>query len=353
MDPEPTRPEPHPSPNYWTLNRVASATVMIVAIVGVGMLVVRLSSFLMLVFAAVVLAVVFSAIARSLCSLLPIKRGLALALAVFLLLGTFIGALVLFGAQLTNEFDTIRQSLPNGVEQLQAFLDRMGLGEAANGLLENGKDSLSSLTSKIGTYVMAIGSGLTNLVLVIFAAIFLAADPAVYRRGLLLMVPDKAINTAEEALGDAGKGLHGWMKGQAVSSIVVAALTSGGLMLLGVPSAGGLGVIAGLLDVIPMIGPVISGVPAVLLAFTQSPATALWTIVLFLVVQQLQGNFLQPMIQKQAVDVPPAILLFTIVAFGTLFGPLGVLLAAPLTITVFVLVKRIYVKTLLRKDVNI
>lgn len=124
-------------------------------------------------------------------------------------------------------------------------------------------------------------------------------------------------------------------------------------MLLGVPSAGGLVPIAGLLDVIPMIGPVISGLPAVLLAFTQSPATALWTIVLFLVVQKLQGIFLQPMLQKQAVDVPPAVLLFTIVAFGTLFGALCVLLAAPLTITVFVLVKRIYVKTLLGKKVKI
>lgn len=70
-------------------------------------------------------------------------------------------------------------------------------------------------------------------------------------------------------------------------------------------------------------------------------------------IHTLQGNFLQPMIQKQAVDVPPAVLHFTVVAAGTLFGALGVLLAAPLTIAVFVLVKRIYVKTLLGKDVEI
>lgn len=165
-------------------------------------------------------------------------------------------------------------------------------------------------------------------------------------------MPNKGVDVVNEALGDVGEGLNGWMKGQVVSSIVVASLTSAGLAALGVPSAAGLGVIAGLLDVVPMIGPVISGVPAVLLAFTQSPATALWTVVLFLVVQQLQGNFLQPMIQKQAVDVPPAVLLFTVVAAGTLSGFIGVLLAAPLTIAVFVLVKRIYVKTLLGKDVE-
>ncbi|WP_052505739.1 AI-2E family transporter [Novosphingobium sp. P6W] len=338
---------------YWTLSRIAVAAVMVIAILGVGLLLVRLASFLMLVFASVVLAVVFDAIARAICSMLSIGRAWALGIAVILLLGTFIGALVLFGAQLTSQFDMIRQSLPNGVERLQAFLERMGMGSAANGILEQGKDSLSGAVSKIGTYMLAIGNGVTNLVLVIFAAIFLAADPGVYRRGFLLLLPDSAVPPAEAGLKDTGRGLNGWMKGQAISSVVVATLTSTGLALLGVPSAGGLGVIAGLLDVIPMIGPVISGVPAVLLAFTQSPATALWTVLLFVVIQQLQGNFLQPMIQKQAVDVPPAVLLFTVVAAGTLFGALGVLLAAPLTIAVFVMVKRIYVKTLLGKDVEI
>lgn len=305
MDPSfPPRPQ-----QYWTLGRVAVAAVMVVAILGVGLLLVRLASFLMLVFAAVVLAVVFDAIARIVCSSLSIGRAWALALAVILLLGTFIGAFVLFGAQLTSQFDTIRQSLPEGVEQMHAFLERMGLGNAGNGILEQGKDSLSGALTKVGTYMLAIGSGLTNLVLVIFAAVFLAADPGVYRRGLLLLVPDRAVKTADDALTDTSRGLNGWMKGQAVSSVVVATLTSAGLALLGVPSAGGLGVIAGLLDVIPMIGPVISGVPAVLLAFTQSPETALWVVLLFVLIQQLQGNFLQPMIQKQAVDVPPAVLL--------------------------------------------
>lgn len=338
---------------YWTLSKIATATVAILAIIGTGLLLVHLASFFLLVFTAVVLAVIFDALTRAICAILPIGRGLALAAAVVLLLGLFIGALVLFGAQLANEFDTIRQSLPGAVDSLQAFLDRAGLGEAVNGALEQGKDMLSSTLSKAGTVVLAFGNGLTNFVLVIFAAVFLAADPSIYRRGLLLLIPETAVDVTEAGLKDASHGLNGWMKGQAVSSVFVAALTSAGLALLGVPSAGGLGVIAGLLDVIPMIGPVISGVPAVLLAFTQSPMTALWTVALFIVIQQLQGNFLQPMIQKQAVDVPPAVLLFAVLAAGMLFGGLGVVLAAPLTVVVFVLIKRIYVKAILGKDVKI
>jgi hypothetical protein len=182
---------------------------------------------------------------------------------------------------------------------------------------------------------------------------FMASDPAVYRRGLVLLMPSRAEETTVAALDDASRGLRGWMVGQAISSRVVAALTWAGLALLGVPASGGLGLIAGLLDVIPMLGPIIAGVPAVLLAFTVSPITALWTLLLFLLVQQLQGNFLQPMIQKQAVDVPPAVLLFAVVAAGMLFGSLGVLLAAPLTVVVYVIVQRVYVRTLLGKPIKI
>ena len=93
--------------------------------------------------------------------------------------------------------------------------------------------------------------------------------------------------------------------------------------------------------------------PAVMLAFTQSPSTALWTIVLFLVVQQIQGNILQPIVQKHAVDVPPAVLLFSVIGMGLLFGFIGVLLAAPLTIVMFVLVQRIYVQQLLGRDITV
>src|SRR3546814_12797674 len=102
-----------------------------------------------------------------------------------------------------------------------------------------------------------------------------------------------------------------------------------------------------------MIGPIIAGIPAVLLAFTVSPMTALWTLILFLAIQQLQGNFLQPMIQKQAVDVPPAVLLFAVVAAVLLFGFLGVLLPAPLTVVVYVLVLRISGQQLLGEDLRI
>jgi len=335
------------------IGRIAVVTVMIVAIVGVAWLLVKLTGFLMLVFAALVLAAIFDAMARRVSRVTRMKRGLALTLSVLTLLAVFTGAFTLFGTQLAGEFDTIRDSIPLALQQVQGFLDQVGLGEPARDLVSQSSGNISQLAAQAGGYVLTAGNGLANFILVFVGAIFIASDPAVYRRGLLLLIPSRAEDTAAAAMDDASHGLRGWMVGQAVSSLVVAVFTGAGLAFLGVPASGGLGLIAGLLDVIPMIGPIIAGVPAVLLAFTVSPATALWTIGLFLLVQQIQGNFLQPMIQKQAVDVPPAVLLFSVVAAGLLFGFLGVILSAPLTVVIYVLVQRIYVRTLLGKEIKV
>ena len=332
---------------------IARITVTIVAILGVAWLIVRLTDFLMLVFAALVLAAIFDAMTRRVQQWTGMSRGLALGLSVAALLLLFVSVFALFGSQLANEFDTIRESIPPALAQVQGLLERFGLGGPARELFAQGSGDVSRLVSQAGGYVMTAGNGLANFILVLVGAIFIASEPTVYRRGLLHLVPERAEPTAALALDDASRGLNGWMVGQAVSSLVVAAFTGVGLWLLGVPASGGLGLIAGLLDVIPLIGPIIAGVPAVLLAFTVSPAAAVWTVGLFLVIQQLQGNFLQPMIQKRAVDVPPAVLLFAVVAAGTLFGFLGVLLAAPLTVVVYVLIQRVYVRTLLGKDIEV
>ena len=305
----------------------------------------------MLVFAAVVIAAVFDAIASWICRVSGMRRSIALVLSIVGMLAIFAGSFALFGSQLGREFDTIRETIPRAVQGVEGFLDRFGLGDQVREMAELGSDDLSQLASQAGGYALAASSGIADFVLVLVAAIFLAGSPATYRSGFLKLIPTKAEPIVAETLDDTSRGLQGWMVGQAVSSLVVAALTWLGLMLLGVPAAGGLSIIAGLLDIIPMVGPVIAGVPAVLLAFTVSPMTALWTLLLFLGIQQLQGNFLQPMIQKHAVDIPPAVLLFAVLAAGLLFGFLGVLLAAPLTIVVFVFVQRIYVGAILGKTV--
>jgi predicted PurR-regulated permease PerM len=332
---------------------VARSALIILIIVGFCWLIIELNRFLLLVFAAIVLGAVFDAITDWICRWTGISRSFGLAISIIGFLSVFVGAFALFGTQMASEFDTIRQTVPSAVEGLQGFLDSYGMGGAVTQLAELGSEDVSRIFSQAGGYALAAGSGVADLVLVMVGAIFMAINPGVYRRGFLLLIPSKTEPVVELALDDASKGLRGWMLGQAISSLLVGALTWAGLALLGIPAAGGLSIIAGLLDAIPMIGPIIAGVPAVLLAFTVSPLTALWTLLLFLGIQQLQGNFLQPMIQEHAVNIPPAVLLFAVLGFGLLFGFLGVILAAPLAIVSFIFVQRIYVKAILGKTINV
>jgi predicted PurR-regulated permease PerM len=121
-------------------------------------------------------------------------------------------------------------------------------------------------------------------------------------------------------------------------------LTGLGLWLVGVPSPLALGLIAGLLEIIPYAGPIISAVPGLILALTQSPTEALWALLVYVVVQQIEGNILMPVVQKKAVSLPPALTVFGVVAAGILFGIPGLTFAGPLLVVAFVLVKRLYVR---------
>ncbi|UJB15414.1 AI-2E family transporter [Xanthomonas translucens] len=146
------------------------------------------------------------------------------------------------------------------------------------------------------------------------------------------------LDVADEALSASGQVWRAWLGGQFLAMLVIGSLTGLGLWLLGVPVALGIGLLTALLDFIPIVGPIVAAVPAVLLGFTVSPQVALGALLVFVVLQQLEGHVLQPLIQARAVDLPPALLLFSLFGIGVLFGPMGVVLAAPLTVVLYVLV---------------
>jgi predicted PurR-regulated permease PerM len=125
---------------------------------------------------------------------------------------------------------------------------------------------------------------------------------------------------------------------------LIGTLTGLGLWLLGVPSALALGLLAGLLEFVPYVGPIIAAIPAILIAVAIDPQLGLWTVLLYAVIQQVEGYAVQPLLQSWAVEVPGAVLLFALLACGGLFGALGVVFAAPLTVVAYVLIKRLYVR---------
>lgn len=314
-----------------------------IGIVALALLLWQLRDLLLLVFGAVLVAVIFAATARLIVRHTPLPHGWALLAAVVLTVGVVAGALALFGAQLAAQSRQLGEMLPRAWEAVQGYADAWGLGGQLQGALEQFGGG-EQIAQQLGTAAMAVGSGLTNAMLVIVGGIYFAAQPKLYRTGLIKLVPEKGRGLVVTALDDSHRALKLWLLGQLVSMTIIGVLTTLGLWLLGVPSALALGVLAGLLEFIPYAGPILAAIPALLLALTVGPEVMLWTLLLYAGLQQVEGNLVQPMVQQRAVDLPPALLLFALVAGALLFGAAGIVFATPLTVVLFVLVKRLYVR---------
>ena len=323
--------------------------VIAVIVIGIALLLWNLRTLFMLVFGAVLVAVILNIAARPIQERLHLPASLALLAAVMAFVSVIVAASWTFGEQLSRQATSLRELIPAAWQAVEARFNAWGLGNA----LREWTESLAgggNIFSNIGNIAVTIGNGVADTLLVIVGGIYLAAQPQLYRVGLIKLVPARGRALAADALDASARALRLWLLGRMVSMSVVGLLTWLGLTVIGVPSALALGLLAALLEFIPFIGPILSAVPAILLAFAHSPETALWTALLFLVIQQLEGNLLEPLVQQRAVSLPPALLLFALVAGGLVFGIVGVILAAPLTVVLFVMVKRLYVQEALDTD---
>lgn len=305
----------------------------------------QLRTLLLMLFGAVVIAAIFRSVAERICKLTRLPIGPSVIVSI-LLVFAMIGLLVaLFGAQVGDQVRTLEQTLPKAWQALEARVGSMGLGERLQQIVGGaGQGGGGGSLTGLGRMIMSVGTGLADTLVVIFGGIFLAIQPKFYRTGVIKLVPEGKRPIIAEAMTDSERALRLWLKGQLIAMVVVGVLTGTGLWLLGVPSALTLGLLAGLLEFIPFAGPVIAAIPAVLLALATGPDAALWVVLLYIIVQQFEGVLLQPMVQQYAVDLPGVILLFSLIGCGMIFGILGVILAAPLTVVTYVLVKRLYVQ---------
>ncbi|MGE5723313.1 MAG: AI-2E family transporter [Sphingomonadales bacterium] len=302
---------------------------------------------LLLVFGAVLVSVIFRMIARPIRDRLHVKGGIALAIAVLLVIGIIALVFWFFGAEIARQTNSLSETLPGAWQKVQTRLETAGWGEPLHRWLENVR---SSAVSNLGRFALSIGNGVADTVLVIVAGIYLAAQPDLYRTGLIKLVPPRSRDLIGSAIEESGHALGLWLKGRLVSMTIVGILTASGLYLIGIPSWLSLGLLSGLLEFIPFLGPFLSAIPAVLLAFAISPQAALWTIGLYLLVQQIEGNLVEPLVQQRAVTIPPPLLLFALGASALLFGLGGVILGSPLAVVIYVLVKRLYVREALATD---
>jgi len=328
-----------PSGEHQFIRRV----LIVLGLATLFFLVWQLRTILLMLFGAVVVATIFRAVAALFARVFRVPGGVATALAILVVLG-LVGLLVaVFGAHVAQQLQTLRDTLPAAWREFEARIGDFGLGDQLRRLVASITTPGGGSLSGFGRTLLSIGSGIADLVVVIFAGIYLATQPNFYRVGAIKLVPPARRHLAAEAMLESERALRLWLKGQAVAMLVVGTLTGLGLWAIGMPSAFVLGLLAGLLEFIPFAGPILAAVPAVLLALAAGPEMTIWVILLYLAVQQFEGNILTPLVQQYAVDLPGVVLLFSLIAFGTLFGTLGVILAAPLAVVTMVLVKRLYV----------
>lgn len=334
MTPAPRAPRDHEA-----LAGFAVRVLIALALVGLALLAWRLHDVLLLVFGAVLVAVILHAAADGVCRVLPVPRGAALAIAALLILALVGGAGMLFGAEIGSELSTLASTLPDAWARFVAWVGE----DRVQSVLDTVSPDGSTVASVVHTVLGTITGALSGLVLAVLGGVYLAVNPGGYRRGVRAMLPRDAREPVDGAMGATGTALRNWLFGQLLSMAATFGAVLLGLTVLGVPSALALAIVAGLLEFIPLVGPFLGAVPACLMALTAGVETFAWTVGFFVVWQQIEGNALAPLVMRYAVKIPPAVTLFALFLFGGLFGAVGVLLGGPLTVAAWVMVKRLWV----------
>jgi predicted PurR-regulated permease PerM len=302
---------------------------------------------LLLVFASILLAVLLRGLSDPLSRYTGMREGYALAI-VLALLGTALAlGGVFLGAELASQLDQLVPRLHENWEQVQRWLYRFGRS-VANAKLEQLTPEKADWIARITSGIFSnVAGALAALVIAIFIGLYGAAAPQTYREGLLSLMPPGKRQRAGEVIDAAGETLRSWLVGTLLKMTVVGIATTFGLMVLGIPLALALGLLAFLFGFIPYLGPFLAAIPALLVGLTAGTMEAAYVGLLYLAIQTMEGYVLSPLVDQRSVHLPPALALASQVLLGVVLGPLGVVLAIPLIALAMVLIKMLYIEDVL------
>lgn len=321
----------------WVTIAIAALFILVIWIIKVAF------NVLLLVLAGALIALYFRRLANFLNRKLKLPKKLSLPVAIvgsFIFLGLFIW---LAGSKISAQAAELTQTLPSMIHHAKGELVKSPIG---NQLLErlslDGGSHKSS--SFIQTFFRSSFGVLSDIYVVLFLSLFFTVAPKMYTSGFVRLLPTDARPKASAILDKVGDTLAKWLKGKIFSMLVVAVLTAIGLLIIGMPMAFVLALIAGILNFIPNFGPLIALIPAVLVGLMQSADTALLVAGLYILVQVLESNVITPQIQKRLISIPPALIIIAQLMMGFLTGGWGVLLATPIIAIVMVLVQELWIK---------
>jgi predicted PurR-regulated permease PerM len=329
-----------------SLGRFTGRLLVVVVVAALAAALWQLTNVLMMLFGAILLATGLRAAAGFVSRLTRMPEAPALAGIVVIGLAAIGAALWVFGATVAGQLTEVIKAAPEGYK---LFMDRLAGSPYGQQLLEQvrGVDfvgATSWATPLVTAAARSITRGVGYAVVTFFVAVYLAAQPGRYRRLCIRLVPLAHRAKAERLFAVAGDILQRWLVGQMVVMCTIGVLSGVGLWLMGIEAAFTLGLMGGLLCFIPYVGAILAAVPATLVALTQGPVYAVSVILMYIGVHFVEGNFITPIVQAEATSLPPVLAILSTVAFSLLFGPSAVLLAAPLTLLLLVVVEVLYVE---------
>ena len=307
---------------------------------------------LLLVFTGVLLAVFLRTIACWVSAVTGLSLRWSLLGVVLAITGGLVLAGWLYAPRLAEQSDQLTETLPQALSDLTSWLrqyswGRWVLAQLPSGASESG-DVVQPAKRALGGMI-SIGVG---VLVVIFTGLYLAAEPAPYVRGLLRLVPPRSRRRVAETMYVIAHVLRWWLVGQALAMLLVGLAMGLGLAAIGVQLALLLGVLAGLFEFVPFLGPLLALGPALLLALTVSTKTAAYVVVLYGLVQTLESYVVTPLVQRKALELPPVLTITAQVGLSWAAGPLGLLVAVPLVAASMVVVEMLYVKDRLRDRIR-
>ena len=322
---------------------VAAAAALMLA---VGLLLWVVSDVLLLVFGGVLFAVFLRSVSELVSTRSGLSVGASLVAVLVLLVSVLLFGVWFLGAEVATQ---LAQLVPQLHQAWEATVDYLGSFEWGRALLSG--DGLGVLTPGDGEWMARITGvfsttlgAIASVLILVFIGLYLAAAPRTYRNGLLRLVPARGRQRAAEVLRALGITLQWWLIGTFVKMVVVGVAITVGLLMLDIPLALALGLLAFLLEFIPYLGPTLASIPALLIALAVGPVEAGYVLLLYGAVQAVEGYVVAPLIDQRSVHLPPALAIVTQVLLAVALGALGAVFATPLAAVAMVLVKMLYIE---------
>ena len=294
---------------------------------------------LLLIMGGLVLAAMFDGGARLLGRVLPIPRGIRLTIVVLAVFGFMYWTFVFTGSELAAQAASLQAIVEAQIESIGNRIAAAGFNISAEDVKSFGTQILNSV-GRVTAAVSSVVGTVTNMAMMLVLAIFIAAEPRMYERGVAWMLPLAEREHFYVTAAKMGSVLRRLMAGRLLGMAVEGFGTWILLSLGGVPMAALLGVLTGLLAFLPNIGAIVSGALIILVGFSAGFDVGLYAIFVYFVVQMVDGYLIVPMVAKRAVDLAPALVLGAQILFGALFGILGLALADPIIAMIKVALER-------------